>query len=218
MSQLRQKDQELQLAVENGKKATETATQFQSRLAALEQQHAQMLQANLDHLDPDTRMQVMQDARMSQRLDEFEGRILSKIQPQLQNLETQASRNEMQALGDKYPAFDLQIHGKLIDMFRGKNPHCSIEQAFRAVAEPEELVTRQAARARAVPPIIPPGNGELAAARFAPTPETQRQPTPQDELVEEARRIAELRRSTDPAKQKEGMQLLDRHLARRLGG
>lgn len=218
VGQLRQREQELQQALETGKKASETATQFQQRLASLEQQHAQMLQANLDHLDPETRMHVMQDARMAQRLDEFEQRILGRIQPQLKNLETQAARNEMQAISDTYPSFDLQIHGNLIDMFRAKNPHCSIEQAFRAIAEPEELVTRSAARAMAVPPIVPPGNGELAAARYAPQPRNEKQPGPEDELVDESRRIAALRRDTDPAKQKQGMQLIDQHLRKRLGG
>lgn len=217
VAQLRQKDQELQVALEMGKKATETASQFQARMTRLEQEQQQMLQANLDNLDPDTRMQVMQDARMAQRLDEFEARILGKIQPQLRDLETQASRTEMQKLSDRYPQFDYQIHAPLIDMFRGKNPHCSIDQAFRAVAEPEELVTRATARRQAVPPIVPPGNGDLAAARYANKPE-QQQRQPEDELVEESRRIKELRASTDPAKQKEGMQLLDQHLKRRLGG
>lgn len=202
--------------MEMGKRATETASQFQQRLTQLEQQHQQMLQANLDNLDPETRMQVMQDARMAQRLDEFERRIINKIQPQLQNLETQASRNEMRDLSDKYPAFDFQIHGPLIDMFRGKNPHCSIEQAFRAIADPDELVTRKTARGQAVPPIVPPGNGDLSSVRYSPRPEPQNQP--EDELVEESRRIKELRASTDPAKQKEGMMLLDQHLKRRLGG
>jgi len=218
VGQLRQREQELQKAVEDGKRATETATQFQTRLASLEQQHSQMLQANLDHLDPETRMQVMQDARMAQRLDEFEQRIVSRIQPQLRTLETQAARNEMQVLADKYPAFDLQIHGNLIDIYRGKNPNSSIEQAFRAIAEDEELVTRSAARAQAVPPIVPPGSGELAAARYAPSSDRDRPQQPEDELVEESRRIAKLRRSTDPAEQKEGLRLVNDHLKRRLGG
>lgn len=217
VGQLRQKDQELQTAIEMGKKATETASQFQVRLATLEQQHQQMLQQNLDNLDPETRMQVMQDARMSQMFAEFETRLMGKLSPQLQDLNAQSSRALMKELGEKYPAFDYQIHGPLIDMFRGKNPHCSVEQAFRAVAEPEELVTRTAARARAVPPIVPPGNGDLGAVRYAPRPESQPRHQ-EDELVEEARRVKELRASTDPAKQKEGMKLVDEHLKRRLGG
>jgi hypothetical protein len=46
----------------------------------------------------------------------------------------------------------------------------------------------------------------------------QRKPNQEDELIEESRRIKELRASTDPAKQKEGLKLLDQHLKRRLGG
>jgi len=217
VEQLRVLDQKHQQAVEDGKKASESANQYQQRLAALEQQHAQMLQANLDNLDPETRMQVMQDARMSQRLDEFEQRIVGRLQPQLRSLENAQARNQMQELAGKYPAFDIQIHGPLIDMFRGKNPHCSIEQAFRAIAQAEELVTRQAAVRRAVPFVAPPGNGELAAARYAPTPEAAPSArAPEAELVEESRRVAALLRDTDPAKRKEGMRQMDEHLKRRL--
>lgn len=217
VAQLRAKEQELQQAAEASRKYGETAQQLQQRLQDLETQHQSMMQANLDNLDPDTRMQVMQDTRLAQRLNEFEQRILGRIQPQLKNLESQAARNEMQALSDTYPSFDYQIHGPLIDMFRAKNGNCTVEQAFRAIAEPDELVTRAAASAMAVPPIVPPGSGELASARYAPQPVAPA-PSPQEELVDESRRIAELRRSLDPKQQKEGMMLLDRHLRRRLGG
>jgi hypothetical protein len=218
VAQLRVKDSELQTAIEMGKKASETATQFQSRLTSLEQQHQQMLQANLDNLDPDTRAQVLMDARLNQRMDEFEQRLMGRVQPQIRHLETAAAQQEMHALAQKYPGFDYQAHAPLIDQFRARNAHCSIEQAFRAVAEPEELALRSAARAQAIPPFVPPGNGDLGAARYAPKSATQPQPNPKDELVDEARRVKELRASTDPAKQKEGLQLLDQHLRRRLGG
>lgn len=202
--------------MEMGRKATETAQQFQQRLTALEQQHQQVLQQNLESLDPETRAQVMADARLAQRLDEFKRDLLGQIAPRLQRLDANAAQSELHALSQKYPGFDYQTHAPLIAQFRESNPRCSIEQAFRAIAEPEELVTRQAARATAVPPFVPPGNGEMGIARFAPMKQVT--PKPEDELVEESRRIAELRRSTDPAKQKEGMQLLDQHLRRRLGG
>lgn len=200
-----------------GRRATETATQFQQRLQTLEQQHQQMLQQNLDQLDPETRSAVMADARLAQRLDEFEQRILGRIQPKLQHLETTAAQQEMAALSRKYPGFDYQTHARLIDQFRARNPHCSIEQAFRAVAEPEELALPPGPRAPAVPPIVPPGNGHSGAARYAPQA-VKPQSDPKDELVDESRRIAELRRSTDPAQQKEGMRLLDAHLKKRIGG
>lgn len=216
VAQLREKDRELQTALSMGKQATETAQQFQSRLAALEQQHNQMLQQNLEHLDPDTRAQVVADARLSQRLDEFKRDLLGQIAPRLQQLDRSAAQQEMAALASKYPRFDVQVHAPLIAQFRESNPRCSVEQAFRAVAEPEELVTRGTARATAVPPIVPPGNGEHGIARFAPMEKVE---APQeDQLVEESRRIKALRNSTDPAKQKEGLNLVDQHLRRRLGG
>jgi len=224
VEQLRQKDVELQAALDVGKKSSETLTQFEQRLTALQQQHDQMVQANLDHLDPETRMQVMQDARMSQKLDEwgsqFRSELMRTFGKPLNDLQTQAARNQMQDLADKYPAFDYVIHGPLIDHFRGKNPHCSIEQAFRAVCEPEELVTREtAARAPAAPIIVPPGSGELAAARYAPGTGQQAQPRQQaqDELVEESRRLQKLLASDDPNERQQGMQQQLGHLARRLG-
>lgn len=216
VGQLRQKERELAEALAMGKQATETATQFQTRLTALEQQHQQMLQANLDHLDPATRAEVLADARISERFDQMEQRILGRIQPTLSSLTQTAVQGELSALARKYPGFDYQTHAPLIEQFRASNPRCSIEQAFRAVAEPEELGVRTASRAQAVPPTIAPGGGELGTARFAPARPVQ--PRSEDELVEESRRIAALRRDTDPNKQKEGLKLLDEHLKRRLGG
>lgn len=216
VEKLRQKDVELAQAINMGKTATETATQFQQRLQVLEQEHQTMIQQNLDHLDPATRAEVLADARFSKRMDEMEQRIMGRLQPTLSHLTQTAVQQEMSALAQKYPGFNFQVHAPLIEQFRASNPRCSIEQAFRAVAEPEELGTRSASRAQVVPPFVPPGNGDLGTARFTPSRRTE--PKPEDELVEESRRIAELRRSTDPAKQKEGMQLLDAHLKRRLGG
>lgn len=216
VEQLRAREAELAKALEDGKRYGETLAQAQQRLTALEQQHQQMLQANLDHLDPETRLQVMQDARMREYMDQFEQRILSKVQPQLNQIQTRTARQEMEKLAEKYPAFDLQVHGHLIDSFRGKNPHCSIEQAFRAVAEPEELVTRQQASAQAVPPVVAPGSSSLAHTRYAPQPEPQSDPVA--EAREEAARMAQLRASSDPREQKEGLRAVDDMLRRRVFG
>lgn len=217
IAKLRAREAEVETLRTASQQAGESLQQTQERLQALEQQHQQMLQANLDHLDPETRMQVMQEATMNRMFDQFEQRMMGRIQPQLKQIEHRDQRREMTELSDSYPAFDLQIHGPLVDMFRGKNPHCTIEQAFRAIAEPTELVTREAARAAAIPPVVSPGTSSLANARFAPAPESQ-QSNPEAELVEESRRIRELRESSDPAKQKEGMDLVHAHLKRRLGG
>ena len=216
VDQLRAREAELAAARDEGRKFGETLAQTQQRLQSLEQQHQQMLQANLDNLDPETRMGVLQDARMREYLDRFEERILSKVQPQLQQIQSRDARREMEALANKYPRFDLQIHAPLIDMFRGKNPHCSIEQAFRAVADPEELVTRQSVSAVAIPPVVAPGSSTLASARYAPQPEPQTDPV--QEAREEAERIAKLRASSDPREQKAGLAAVDDMLRRRVFG
>lgn len=215
VDQLREKDEALQAAVQQSRMFGETLQQTQARLQAIEQQHQQMMQANLESLDPETRMQVLADAKMSEMFDKFEQRILGRIQPQLQQLSTKAVRDEMMSLADRYVAFDYDVHAPLIDRFRQRNPHCTVEQAFRAIAEPEELVTRQSASAVAVPPVVAPGNGSLANVRFAPRQEPQ-QSNPEAELVDEARRIRKLRESSDPAEQKEGYRLVHEHLKRRL--
>lgn len=216
VDQLRAREAELAAARDEGRRYGETLQQTQQRLQALEQQHEQMLQANLDHLDPETRMRVLQDARLREQFEQLEQRIISKVQPQLQQIQSRDARREMEALANKYPRFDLQIHGPLIDMFRGKNPHCSIEQAFRAVGDPEELVTRQSASAVAIPPVVAPGSSTLASTRYAPQPEPQTDPV--QEAREEAERMAKLRASNDPREQKAGLAAVDDMLRRRVFG
>lgn len=210
VDELRQKEQELQGLSESSKRAQD----LEQKLRQLEEQHQQMMQANLDHLDPDERMRVLAEAQISQRFDQMQQRLLETIGPQLQALQSKQQRDEVQALSERYPSFDYEIHGKLIDTYRGKNPNSSIEQAWRAIATDDELLTRSQAQVSSVPPVLPPGSSDLSAARYAQEPE---QPSnPQDELVDEAQRIAQLRRSSDPADQKKGMQMLHEHLKRRL--
>lgn len=194
--------------------SSKRAQELEQKLRQLEEQHQQMMQANLDHLDPDERMRVLAEAQISQRFDQMQQRLLETIGPQLQALQSKQQRDEVQALSERYPSFDYEIHGKLIDTYRGKNPNSSIEQAWRAIATDDELLTRSQAQVSSVPPVLPPGSSDLSAARYAQEPE---QPSnPQDELVDEAQRIAQLRRSSDPADQKKGMQMLHEHLKRRL--
>lgn len=215
IAKLRASDAEAETLRTASQSAGEQLQQTQETLQALQTQHQQMMQANLDNLDPETRMQVMQDANMNRMFEQFEQRMMKRIQPQMQQIETREQRREMSDLSDVYPAFDLQIHGPLVDMFRGKNPHCTIEQAYKAIAEPGELVTREEARAAAIPPVVQPGSTSLAQARFAPAPEQAS--NPEQELRDESRRIRELRSDPDPRKQKEGMDLVHSHLRKRLG-
>jgi hypothetical protein len=214
IDRLRQTSQELQQAQEGGKQKDETIGQMQTRLQALEEQHNRMIQENLDNLDPETRMQVLQDARMNELLAQAEQRIVGRIMPHLQTLDEKNRHAELVELSQRYPAFDVEIHGALIDTFRQSNPACSIEQAFRAVAKDDELVTQSQASAAAVPPIVPPGNGVQSQPRYVPQQESKS--SPEEELRQEMEQVARLRRSQDPAERKAGDRLMTQHLANRL--
>ena len=208
---LRTQEQDMQTFLAQAKEASESNAGLQAQLKSMQEQHAQMLQANLENLDPETRLQVMQDARMSERMDEMERRILSSVMPHVQGLEKSNAQNDMMRLTDKYPAFDLAVHGPSNDMFRGKNPSTSIEQAFKAIAEPEELVTRSVAAAAAVPPVVPPGAGGVLP-RYMPEPQSN----PEQEMIEEAGRARDLMTSENPRDHKQGLRTFDANIAARL--
>lgn len=211
---LRDRDRDLQTVLEQAKSNETTLAETQAKLNALQEQHGQMLQANLENLDPETRMQVMQDARMQEHLANFEKRILSHIQPQISGLQENRAHDELMRLTGKYPRFDVQVHGPLIEMFRGKNQHASVEQAFKAIAEPEELVIRDAVPAIAVPPAVAPGASMVSPqSRYIPEPQSD----PEQEMVDEAAMIGRLNRSGDPADQKTGARLVHKNLLDRLG-
>lgn len=190
VDQLREKDRELQQVLAQSKQRDDSVEELQSKLQMLQQQHEQLLQQNLDHLDPETRMQVMLDARIQEQTANMERRILGHIQPHLQRFEQNTVQSEMERLARKYAGFDAEVHGPLIDMFRGKNPHCSVEQAFLAVSEPEERALTGAS-ASVAPPIVPPGNGR-GQPRFQAEPQPEKDPN--QELADEAARLRDLAR------------------------
>lgn len=211
-NKLRLKDQELQAAQEQIRLSSQSHAELTQRMAGVEEQHKAMLQANLENLDPEARAAVMQDARMHEYFDKFREQLLGEIGPQLQGLQENRIHGELMSLADKYPAFDASVHGLAIDSVRGKNPHLSIEQAFKVCAEPEELVTREVAAAVAVPPIVPPGSGGVTP-RYIPEPQSN----PEAEMIQDAAAARELMLSTDPNDHKKGLRTFDANIAARLG-
>ena len=67
VSQLRTKDQEFQQLQQQQSQSATTVEELQSQLTAQKQMMDQMLQQNLESLDPETRQQVMTDARLPLR-------------------------------------------------------------------------------------------------------------------------------------------------------
>lgn len=188
--------------------------ELQTNLERSQAAQQEILQANLDELDPDTRARVLADSRMQELMATMEERLTARFMPHIQTLEVEASKQRMMDLAKKFPAFDIQIHGPLIEMYRGKNPNSSVEQAFKAIAQAGELVTRDAAPLQVAPPIVPPGSGPSMQPRYVPEP----QANPEADMVADAQRAAQLMRSGSHADRKEGMRLIDKNISDRLGG
>jgi hypothetical protein len=213
---LRQKDQELQQALARSNALEETQAQTQARLAAIETRFNSVVNQNLDSLDPDTRQQVLQDAAIAESAAQIEQRVMQRVAPIVDRVTAQAIQSELVAVAQRYPAFAVEVHGPLIEMFRKQNPNCSIEQAFRAVAEPDELATGRQGRAPAVPPIAIPQSVN-AAPRYVPQPQPQQKTV--DQEVEELRvRAFNLAKSTSPEDRRIAGRAMDAYMARKLGG
>lgn len=191
---LRQKDQELQATIARQRQADQAAAEAVARAEAAEQRYQQLVQQNLDHLDPESRAAVLQEARLQEAVGQMEGRLMGRLAPVLDRVQTRFAQADRVALSQKYEHYSPQVHDPLIDIFREQNPNCSLEQAFRAIAEPEELQVRKG-RAPTPPPIAnpAPGNG---APRYVP-PASQ-QTSAEQEIEEDRKRAYDLARSTKP--------------------
>ena len=214
VSQLRTKDQEFQQLQQQQSQQATTVEELQAQLTAQQNQMQNMLEQNMEHLDPETRFQVMNDARIGQAVAASEQRMLQAMRPQLEVLHKHNLQSEKNGLSGTYRGYDPMTHDALIDEFRRGNPNCSVEQAFRAVANPEELSVGGSRPANAPPPSMAPGNGSTAP-RYIPEPTQQVDPAAQ--IRADAERASQLARSLDPADQKAATQLWNQNIADRLG-
>lgn len=212
---LREKDRELQQALARSQKLEETHAQTEARLRAIESQYEQMVQQNLDSLDPETRHQVMQQAAIAESAAQIERRVMNTVAPFVNRMQTQAIQAELHAVAQKYPGFDASLHGPLIEIFREQNPNCTIEQAFRAVAEGDDLVPSPA-RAPAIPPVAVPQSVNIAPRHVqinTPPPQT----SPEEEIERDRQRAFNLARSADPLERRMAGPAMDRLIQRKLG-
>ncbi len=210
---LRQKDQELQSLTARQRQLEEAAAAERARAEAAEARFNAMVQQNLENLDPETRMAVMQDAKIQEAVAQMENRLLGKIAPAINSMQSRAVQTDLERVAQKYSAFDANTHVPLIEMFREKNPNCSIEQAFRAIAEPEELMTG-AGRAPTIPPIATPtpGNG---SPKYVP--QQSQQTSAEQEIEEDRKRAFELARSTKPLDRRHAGAAMDKLIRSKLG-
>lgn len=206
---LRAKDQELQQI----KAQAQSLQQTQAKLAEAEQRYNSLVQQNLESLSPEDRQQVLSDVRMTEAMQAMETRLLAKVTPVLQGLQERTAQEDLSKLAAKYPGFNYEVHIPLIEIFRSRNPHCSVEQAFRAVAETEELQDGRSHRAAAPPPIAIQSNGN-AAPRYVPIePKT----SPQQEIDELRQRAFALSRSDKPEDKRIAGRVMDEYLRKKMG-
>jgi hypothetical protein len=212
---LREKDRQLQEVLAASQTNQSSLAETQAALQALQQQHNEMVNANLENLDPETRALVMQDARTQEHLAAFKQQIMSEIAPAISDLRKDRTQNDYMKLAGKYPGvFDIDVHAPLIQAFRERNRHASVEQAFKAVVEVQDLMPRGAGAATAAPPIVAPrASMQSPTSRYVPAPESN----PEQEMQEEAAQIGKLMRSGDPADHKAGQRLVEKNLLDRLG-
>ena len=216
INQLRSKDQELQTFQQQQAGAATTNEELRAQLTASTQQMQSLMQEHMEHMDPETRAQVLNNAQIAQTVAAAENRILSTVNPQIHQLRTRNDQLEKVRVGSVYQGYDPMVHDQLIDEFRNGNPNCSIEQAFRAVATPEELSGGAVVPRNAPPPTVAPGNG-APAPRYLPTNVQQGQPDPLTQMVADRDRASELARSADPNDQKAATALWHKNLTERLG-
>lgn len=183
--------------------------ELEQRLDRLQQEFQAMLQANLDHLDPEARTRVMTEASARHAAAATRQELLKEMQPILDEIKANQFQMALASLASKYPAFDYETHADKLAAVLRANPALSIEQAFRAIATDEELGTTSS---RPVPPVLPP-RGSRGSETVAPPPRKD----PDLDLKEERDEWRRLAHSGDPTDKKRADQMLQQHLKNRLG-
>lgn len=206
------------------RKAAEEAAarrDMEQRVAALEAERQALIEdrrrlqeAQLESLDPETRARVLAEASARQIGAEVERGIFQKIAPTLHELQRREREREVEQIANRYPAFDQALHLPLMDQFLSRNPACTLEQAFRAVAEPSELTIAEEKRATPRAPAVVTPRATSGGGRYQPA--APKEKSEEERRQEEVSRLRELSSSHDPAQRREADRHLRETLARRL--
>jgi len=208
--QRREYEQRAEIAEAEHQKVAKDNQRLVEEFQRLQAQYQQVLESNLENLDPEDRARVMAEANARQVAESVEQRILAKMQPLMEAIEGKNFQTELQDLAQRYPAFDPDIHIGRIAAVKKSAPALSVDQAFRAIATNEEL--RESAGPQ-VPSVVAP-RGTRGTAHIAEPP----QKDPDEALFEERDQWLALSRSPNPSDKKRADQLLQQHLKHRLFG
>lgn len=202
---------------ERAKEAEQSAA-MKRRLDELEAQNRQLMEQQFESMPPEERAAILARSEVNRGLQQIEERITQKFQPAFQRVDEERAYREIERVAHRYPAFDFEKHMPLIEVFREANPACSVEHAFKAIAEDHELQSANGRPARRTPPpVVVPGRPTTSKMDVQPPAEKEEQG-----LVEGARRVREAAESQDPMVRSDAMNVAarsirDRH-ARRWGG
>jgi hypothetical protein len=184
--------------------------QTEDELIELRRRQEEQIHEQMESLSREDRASVMEDQALRRMLAEQE----KKFRQQLDPLLTKARRDEMRDLASRYPGFNPEIHPELIEIFRQRNPNCTMEQAFRAVALPEELNVGFV-RPAVVPPTVAPR--PTAPPRSLPEQEIPQEQQEQDEMQQKLVEARALASSPNAADRRSSDRLFRELLAKRTG-
>lgn len=202
--QRREYEQRASAAEARSQELQQTIEALNSQQQQLQQQMQEMMQANLDHLDPEARAQVMAQASARQAADELKRIVMSEVQPIAEQLKMTNTQLEITQLASRYTDFDYEKHYDKVIAMKKANPNLSIEQAFHVVRADQ---ADGAPSASSVPPVLSP-RGARGSEHIA-------EPPPKDPdlaLREERDEWRRLARSGNPEERKQADRMLQEHL------
>jgi len=124
----------------------------------LKAERQRLLEQQFETLPPEERAAVMARSEVERGIQAAEQRLVERFGPIFRTVQEDRLQREVERVAGKYPAFDFDVHMPLIQTFREQNPACSVEHAFRAVAEDHELAVNGRTARRVPPPVVVPGS------------------------------------------------------------
>lgn len=183
----------------------------EARAAEHQRQLQQWVEARLDDMDPEQRAAVLADARINQSLDQKVNQLRAEILPAIQQVSTMRMQSELAAL-TRYPGFRAEEHIPMIERRLAATPGLTVDEAFRLVASPEDLVSQRSGQ-QAPPVVVPRGTGTTMSSQIpAPAPD------PEAEMRADAARIRQLGHSREHGAKGQQRALIEKNLRDRVFG
>jgi hypothetical protein len=127
------------------------------KVKAAEAERQRILEQQFETLAPEERVAVMARSEVERGVQAAEQRLIERFGPIIRTVQEDRLQREVERVAGKYPSFDFDQHMPLIQTFRERNPACSVEHAFRAIAEDHELAVNGRTARRVPPPVVVPG-------------------------------------------------------------